>query len=584
MVANHVQQVQRKRVASVLVKLKVDSKSGLVTNIREWNEKLEEGFSTSSMRMFLDESYGIEVPKELEILSIHQLGVEKQVLRTKNRITKEKNFIKIEPDTQPTSTEINISAGTSSSTSTSSGSTSSESESTDSSSVSSSSVSDVIESKKPISHGDEQKMNNMEEVIRENAKRMLEKEEKRRKEKMIRGDKSSTTLYINPLTVVPPSLSHINPFATIKLEVDGEVKMCELESEEVRGERMDAWSLVKDTLGAISKSVWRHVSAGNVYDLIATVNRHFDVEERGDVVSSLLSELDEFAFVENELFKTFVVRFKELIFKMEQVSLVRDVDAMRARLRRLLASAHAPVSTIFSNFLMITPKADFDEMSCVEILERIEPLVTEKEREVRKEKESERKKEKSEKRKEKKLRKKKEKEEQEQEQDQVAQAQALAAKTQKRKANPVERKQAGVEEVKGVCLHFQRDRCIMPGTCKFLHKKLSSEQVKLLEEFVAKGKKNKPKASSAEGVVCFACGETGHYASSCPTAAGAAASAADQASRFTGRSRVQSDLSVEEQMKALMAKFGAKKVLELSMCLSDAKAGAEAKNEAAGQK
>ena len=474
MVANH-QANQVKRVRAILVKLKVDKTTKLVTNIREWNEKLELGFSTSSMRLFLDESYGKEVPKDQQVLSVHQLSVEKQVIKSESRFKKEKNFIKIEengPSSSSSSSPFSSLDPLSSSSSSSSNSSSS-------------------------SSTDEQKMSDMEKVIRKNAKKMLLKEESRRVERMIRGDSGKTTLFINPLTVVGRNETHLNPFATVELEIDGEMSMCELESEEMRMERMDAWSLIEETLSEIDKSIWRHVSSGNVYDLIATINLHFDDEEREDVVEYLLKELDSLAIQENELFKTFILRFKELTFKMEQVSLTRDGDAMRKQMKKILSSAHSPISDVFDQYLLLVDKKTFDQMSCKEILEAIEPRVTEKEKEKRKS-------DKAKKRKEKKEREKKKKEEE------IVQVQALAvqSKQQPAAAGAVEsaqskKKKKTVEEVKGCCLHFQHNRCTMGEKCNFEHKKLTPSQVQVLEEYVKAGKVKRDERGQKGGVVAL---------------------------------------------------------------------------------
>ena len=321
MVAN--QFASYKRVKAAVVQLKVNAKTGLVKNIREWNEKIEEAFYTTTMRDFLEESYNIEVPKELEILSIHQRSVENQVKESVAKVKKQKVVVKIEPGTSSTSTSIP--------------STPSSSRSSPSSSSSS-------------SQSDESKVRKIEEVIRRNAKEMYEMEEKKNKQKMIVG-KKSPTLFINPLTMVYPDTAADNEFATVEIVVRGRQRLCELESEKKRGERMDAWKIVLDSLSAIEKSVWQHVSIGNVHGLIATINKHFEVEERSDIADKLSKEMSSLSMKDSELFKNFVSRYKELVDKFDQISLNRDEGLSRKRLKDLLLyNSPAEVSETFRHW------------------------------------------------------------------------------------------------------------------------------------------------------------------------------------------------------------------------------------------
>ena len=156
----------------------------------------------------------------------------------------------------------------------------------------------------------------------------------------------------------------------------------ELESEKKRSERMDAWKLVSDTLSAIDRSVWQHVSVGNVYSLVATINKHFEVEERADIADKLTQEMSSISIREEEPFKNFVSRYRELLDKFEQISLKRDEGLARKRLKDLLLhkTASAVASETFNHWYSFTDRAAFESLSCLEILEKVEPLISEKER------------------------------------------------------------------------------------------------------------------------------------------------------------------------------------------------------------
>ena len=556
MVANQVASV--KRVKGAVVQLKVDSETKLVKNIREWNEKLEEAFYTTSMRDFLEESYNVEVPKNLEVLSIHQRSVELQVKESVERMKRlrSRDVVKIEAEESAASSSSAADASSASSSSSSSSS----------------------------AHFDE-KVKSLEDVIRENATEMYQIEEKRRKEKMVVG-KKSPTLFINPLTMVYPDTASQNPFATVEIEVRGRVRMCELESEKKRSERMDAWKIVTDTLSAIERSVWQHVSVGNVFSLISTINSHFEVEERSDIADKLVKEMSSIRVKESESFKTFVSRYRELLEKFEQISLSRDEGLERKRLKEILQySSSSTTAKTFSHWYTFTKRAEFEQMSCLEILEIVEPLITESERQEKREKQSEgseseeeKKKSKAQKRKEKKERKKKEKQEEEE-------AKALLASKAKGRAQAQAQAQAPAQqntEVIGSCLHFQYDRCSFGDKCKFRHVKLTPAKVKELERILAGKKEAAAAANPTTGVtplVCYSCGQVGHIASKCPFRAGQALQRQGSSSRanhvFVGASGSASGVGggLQQELAALMGRYGSHEVISSSLSLSQSRQG-----------
>ena len=82
------------------------------------------------------------------------------------------------------------------------------------------------------------------------------------------------------------------------------------------------------------------------------------------------------------------------------------------------------------------------------------------------------------------------------------------------------------------------------------------------------GKKRK---AAPVPVTCYSCGQEGHYASACPNK-GESSAVAFSASSSSGRTSSSINTaagSAEEKMAELIQQFGAKRVLELSLSLSD---------------
>ena len=158
----------------------------------------------------------------------------------------------------------------------------------------------------------------------------------------------------------------------------------------------------------------------------------------------------------------------------------------------------------------------------------------------------------------------------------LEEAVALAAKATQGSGKP---KTQPAEEVKGVCLHFQRNRCNRGSECNFRHVRLTPEQVKSLEAWVEQGKKNKSQQGGAGSssslranraiVTCYACGEAGHYSNACPNAAAASAGGSSRAfAASSGSNKSVGSGSAETQLAELIKRFGAKKVMELSLSLT----------------
>ena len=290
-----------KGLSAALTKLKMDKDKKYALNLVKWKESLKNAFVTFGLSCFLREEFGKQVPPD-EVGSIlikdevaEELGKIKKEYLAK---AKEEELLK-----KVTSAAVKIE------------------ESKDESMDGTSEEAPVTAVAMLTTHWAD-----VEKSVTENAEMMFEADKKKRAVAEKRGEHWET-LYVNPFTRVSLTTKFLNPRAVVSFG-KADPFLYEVEKRETRAQRMMAFIALRDTLKDLPEWVWKHVPAGNVFELYSLIIDNYSDKGREAIVDDLATRLANFLKLKTENFVQFVARFEQLVSEIKEAGMELDRDQL----------------------------------------------------------------------------------------------------------------------------------------------------------------------------------------------------------------------------------------------------------------
>ena len=319
-----------------LRKLKKSNNGQYFVNTKEWRKGIEICFNTFGLTQFLSEDYSIKVPKEQQWECVFEKDAQATVRASKKVVLREKNE-QVKQEKAESGENHSPKKARAQTTQ---------------------SALDSLDNRQA----------KYEEIVRQNAMRLA------KKQKAATTNKArELTSFVDPLSALPKDIRWLNPEATVCVEVEGgDQTFYVVESNEARALRMNAWHLMIWTFPEMDKSVYEGMDVGDVYGLYQQVTTYLS---KGKLAKeSLDREFKQFNYKDGELFKTFVMRYKQLMREMDEVGLVLDDDLVRTKLGDVLSSAkNADVQKVYLNVLTMP---DSERLAPTAILDAMQRQMT----------------------------------------------------------------------------------------------------------------------------------------------------------------------------------------------------------------
>ena len=477
MVAN--QSLPMLKPKEFLKELKRSKNGQYFINANEWSKGIATCFNTFGLTVFLQKEYSTKVPKDQQYLCVHEAQVTQTVLRSEKEASKMKREIvqTVKQEAQATPQKKTKERENA-----------------------------QQEAKQQMSDLDQHQAL-YERFVRENAKRIAENQRDAQKE-----FEKELTLYVDPLTGIPEEFKYIKPQANVRIEVDGVTKYFVVEAKDMKEKRMNAWQLILKTIPKVDKSIYEGMDVGDVFGLHSHILTYLN---KGNLAKeSINNKLTRFSYKSGELFKTFVMRYHNLMREMNEVGLKVDSDLMRQKLIDVLSDATKNIkNTMLTTIAQVPPDA-----TPKQILDAMQLQMSVLEKHTRRQQNqtdgsgSESERDEGEEKRKRKKKKERKKGKGKQKGDEV-----LVLRT---GANSTESEPG--EKLRGICLFYQNGKCTRGTNCTYKHTKLSAAQCTQLQQLVAKrncfsaGSSNtKAKQGKQNQVICYKCGEEGHISTFC---------------------------------------------------------------------
>jgi hypothetical protein len=469
-----------------------------VENVDEWEKSLKNVLSAGQLGLFLEPESGVQVPEgQFDAVWMQEL-CNQHVYAHRTLLAKREKInntvpIKLEQGTPTPQKKGPI---------------------TPTPPSMSSSTTQTFERKKP----EVGLLSKYEENIRKNSEKIAKmKIDRMKDENKSKGQK--ITLFCNPFSMCEPhERDEVNPKANIIVDDDDPHNVFkttlafELEDTALRADRLKVWELIYASVSAVvEKSLLNSVAVGNCYHLYSVVKNHLRIDKRSHVIDKISKDLKSLEKRPKELFITFRSRYEGILNDMKLWEYQKDDDELKYILKSALKSQCELTKKVYES--VITSHGT--GLSNTALLDKMESLMDDMERENE----------------ESRVKEKKEKKHKKKQDKQTEEAVALAVQvaTAGNKGRGGGRGAGGRggkgrggkgssnydSDIHNVCLDFQKNKC-SDDDCYFKHVKLSKEQKDRLEKKVEERKAENAKwLKNAE---CYACGEQGHIASNCPKA------------------------------------------------------------------
>ena len=296
------------------------------------------------------------------------------------------------------------------------------------------------------------------------------------------------TFYMNPLTWVEDHERDVNPLARYPI-VDtetGDTRWYELEGEMMRKQRMTVWQVMLRSVSLLPQGLFKSIPIGNTHALYTRIIENFTEGERGERLEQLMQELRTIVKSPDELFSTFSSKFHTIIDNMLAIDVALDESMIRKQLDRALSTEcrDKACRDTYTQITMIT-SLGIDGIQTVSHNQLIkcmqEPMKLLEQTNRREGTGNNR--------------------------------SGGMTRSQRRTLRLSQRGNQGqtqTDSLKGICLAHQDNACKKGSSCSYEHRKISKKDKDKLKEMIAK-----TRARQLKEIVCYNCGQKGHYASSC---------------------------------------------------------------------
>lgn len=451
----------------MMTKLIMSEDSSYAKNIPGWEEGLKSTFATANLGWLLTKFSSMKAPPE-QVASLQVRREMRIVISNMKRGFKE---VKSETEVKSYSQVLSPSKA--------SGSPSASSK----------------------SKSEDEKQEMMEEIVRENARTMIEQMQLEHAQSESRGVRKEV-IYLEYLTGTPKHLAWCNSNMTESVEVtsvgaNGKkvFTLYEPESDLKRMQRQAGWQLITRSVGDMPKENWKGIALGDVYGLYALIVSHYRENDRKSVVKELNARLAGLTKSSRELFITFRSRYEQLTMEIQKVGMKMDDDVLFGHVERALTQSDDEkvretykFAAMFSGGKLATTKELFEKMTPAmqQVENSAHTRASMNENEINAE---------NEKKKKKKEKEKKEKTE-------------TAARAFKAQTHDSTDRTGTNSDIMGTCFEYSKTGKCPRTNCTFRHQRLSEKDNETLLEGMKKSRENQP---------CFKCGQKGHIATYCKT-------------------------------------------------------------------
>ena len=217
--------------------LKLVKENGHIRNLNEWDTSLRNAFVAAHLVYNIQPQSSIQIPSEYVNTLIIQRQLDEHMMlerKSARTVKTEKNFSEQKNSRQ---------------------------------SPSSQGVWDPKEIRtSPVGALSDSDRKDFEKIVRKRTEKIAEDIAKSNLLREGRGTKK-VTLFASPFTSVDACDAHLNPMAKYEITIEKVTRLYAAEDVMIQQKRLYAWQLMTDSIGVITKNLYRHIAVGNCYEL-----------------------------------------------------------------------------------------------------------------------------------------------------------------------------------------------------------------------------------------------------------------------------------------------------------------------------